>query len=145
MYLYYFSKNSMDVAVLEVDQGSIATISELCSPSIIAITRIIGDNDTRNMAPVAFIEQFLKLVKAGTHVVSADQSKENLQVMADICAQKGAIWDMPIRKLAPLEYPFEQLHGRCAALAERIADTLFGSGIRQVADVEFSAHGYLPR
>ena len=28
---------------------------------------------------------------------------------------------MPIRKLAPLTYPFEQLHGRCAALAERIA------------------------
>ena len=27
---------------------------------------------------------------------------------------------MPIRKLAPLAYPFEQLHGRCAALAERI-------------------------
>jgi folylpolyglutamate synthase/dihydropteroate synthase len=28
---------------------------------------------------------------------------------------------MPIRKLAPLAYPYEQLHGRCAALAERIA------------------------
>jgi len=27
---------------------------------------------------------------------------------------------MPIRKLVPLSYPFEQLHGRCAALAERI-------------------------
>src|SRR5688572_29038421 len=32
-----------------------------------------------------------------------------------------------------------------AAFAERIAHALFGHGIRQVADVEFSAHGYLPR
>jgi folylpolyglutamate synthase/dihydropteroate synthase len=31
---------------------------------------------------------------------------------------------MPIRKLTVLPYPFEQLHGRCAALAERIA-TIF--------------------
>ena len=30
---------------------------------------------------------------------------------------------MPIRKIAPLAYPYEQLHGRCAALAERIAQT----------------------
>ena len=29
---------------------------------------------------------------------------------------------MPICKLAALAYPFEQLHGRCAALAERIAE-----------------------
>ena len=30
---------------------------------------------------------------------------------------------MPIRKIAPLPYPYEQLHGRCATLAERIAST----------------------
>jgi folylpolyglutamate synthase/dihydropteroate synthase len=33
----------------------------------------------------------------------------------------GAQWAMPIRKLAALNYPFEQLHGRCAALAERVS------------------------
>jgi hypothetical protein len=52
--------------------------------------------------------------------VSADQSKLNLQTMQDIVTEKGGEWAMPIRKLAPLAYPFEQLHGRCAALAERI-------------------------
>ena len=41
--------------------------------------------------------------------------------MQDITTEKKAHWAMPIRKLATLEYPFEQLHGRCAALAERIA------------------------
>jgi folylpolyglutamate synthase/dihydropteroate synthase len=40
--------------------------------------------------------------------------------MLEMVKEKGGIWGMPIRKLAPLNYPFEQLHGRCAALAERI-------------------------
>ena len=38
---------------------------------------------------------------------------------------------MPIRKLAPLPYPFEQLHGRCAALAERIAQIYVNSLLRK--------------
>ena len=41
--------------------------------------------------------------------------------MQELVKAKGGIWSMPIRKLATLPYPFEQLHGRCAALAERIA------------------------
>ena len=40
--------------------------------------------------------------------------------MAEQVASRQGLWEMPIRKLAPLSYPFEQLHGRCAALAERI-------------------------
>jgi folylpolyglutamate synthase/dihydropteroate synthase len=42
--------------------------------------------------------------------------------MLDITERNGGVWAMPIRKLAPLKYPFEQLHGRCAALAERIGE-----------------------
>ena len=41
--------------------------------------------------------------------------------MNDLTEAQGGHWAMPIRKLAPLAYPFEQLHGRCAALAERVA------------------------
>ena len=41
--------------------------------------------------------------------------------MAEMTEKAGAQWAMPIRKLVALSYPFEQLHGRCAALAERIA------------------------
>lgn len=41
--------------------------------------------------------------------------------MLEMVKAKKATWAMPIRKLATLTYPFEQLHGRCAALAERIA------------------------
>lgn len=121
MGLVYFHKNSVDVAILEVGKSLIKTVSALCSPMIVGITRVIADTQKNDDAPAAYIEQFLELVKAKAHVVSADQSKANLQIMADITATKGGTWDMPIRKLAPLEYPFEQLHGRCAALAERIA------------------------
>jgi folylpolyglutamate synthase/dihydropteroate synthase len=44
--------------------------------------------------------------------------------MQDLVEARGGVWQMPIRKLIMLHYPFEQLHGRCAALAERIA-TIF--------------------
>ena len=37
-------------------------------------------------------------------------------MMQEITKQKGGVWAMPIRKLLHLAYPFEQLHGRCAAL-----------------------------
>ena len=60
-------------------------------------------------------------------MVSADQSKLNLQVMHDLVKEKNGVWSMPIRKLAALPYPFEQLHGRCAALAERISQTYVNS------------------
>ncbi len=120
MALLYFKNNDVDVALLEVNQSGPADATNICSPKIAAITRI-----TDTEAPHAskdLIENILSIVKAGTHVVSADQSKLNLQVIQEIVTQeKDAQWAMPIRKLANLAYPLEQLHGRCAALAERIA------------------------
>ena len=41
--------------------------------------------------------------------------------MEDTTKERGAQFAMPVRKLATLPYPFEQLHGRSAALAERLA------------------------
>ena len=72
-----------------------------------------------NLAPV--ITEMMGIVKQNTWIVSGDQSKNNLQLMNDLTEAQGGHWAMPIRKLAPLAYPFEQLHGRCAALAERLA------------------------
>ncbi len=117
MALVYFAHNKAEVALLEVSEHYVETL-KICSPKILAITRITPDdvNSTQEK-----IEKTLEGVKAGTWTVSADQSKLNLQVMLDIVTNKGGEWAMPIRKLAPLNYPFEQLHGRCAALAERIA------------------------
>ena len=89
----------------------------LAAAETLGFTPTSHDEETARPA----INALLSNVKPGTHVVSADQSKLNLQVMLELVEARGGVWDMPIRKLIPLEYPFEQLHGRCAALAERIS------------------------
>jgi dihydrofolate synthase/folylpolyglutamate synthase len=122
MALLYFKNSNVDVAVLEVNSAGVNHPANICNTKIAAITRITDDKiDESETASTQVLQEFLGIVKSGTHVVCADQSKLNLQEMATLVEQKGAIWSMPIRKLAPLAYPFEQLHGRCAALAERIA------------------------
>lgn len=120
MALLYFKSNNADVALLEVYQGKASDATNICTPKIIAVTRVTLDNATPQITE-ARIKEILSIVKAQTHVIAADQSKLNLQTMQTITQEKGGTWAMPIRKLAPLVYPFEQLHGRCAALAERIA------------------------
>lgn len=86
---------------------------------IAAVTRIVPN--TSNDDTLAAFSNIMTSLTSQTHFVSADQNKQNLQIMHQLVEAKGSNWSMPIRKLAPLAYPFEQLHGRCAALAERIA------------------------
>lgn len=124
MALLYFEKNNVDVALLEATEESDCDPVNICSPKILAITRITNDQATENDRSIEdAITSITSMVKEGTHVVSADQSKLSLQAILDTIKPLGGIWGMPIRKLAPLAYPFEQLHGRCAALAERIGQT----------------------
>jgi len=118
MALLYFHQNNVDVAILEVSRIGTSDATAICTPKIAAITRVTAEKEE---ATKEFIQDVLSIVKPGTHVVSADQSKINLQVMHELVEKKNGVWSMPIRKLAALSYPFEQLHGRCAALAERVA------------------------
>lgn len=118
MALLHFKNSKVDVALLEVASNHSSDAVTICAPKIAAITRVAESTDTLQNKT---IDDLLSMVKPDTHVVSADQSKINLQYMQDATEAKGSQWAMPIRKLAPLSYPFEQLHGRCAALAERIA------------------------
>ena len=122
MALMYFNKSNVDVAILETSDNDLPKATTICSPNVAGITRIAeGASPATNKAAHEVVERVLSLVKPNTHVISADQSKLNLQTMQKIAESKGGVWSMPIRKLAALPYPFEQLHGRCAALAERIA------------------------
>ncbi len=123
MALVYFKGQGVDVALMEVDRGGTTNATALCTPKVAAITRITSEsgNNDESETLTATMHDMLGIVKPGTYVVSADQSKIQLQAMHEVVKEKGGIWCMPIRKLAPLAYPFEQLHGRCAALAERIA------------------------
>ncbi len=129
MALVYFKQSNVDVAILEVHENGPADATNICSSKIVAITRIIDPQASPNAKSTdkALIQEILSIVKPGAIVVSADQSKLNLQTMQDIVIEKNGDWAMPIRKLAPLAYPFEQLHGRCAALAERITSIYINS------------------
>jgi dihydrofolate synthase/folylpolyglutamate synthase len=129
MALVYFKQSNVDVAILEVNENGPSDATNICSSKIVAITRIIDPQASPNAKSTdeALIQEILSIVKPGAIVVSADQSKLNLQTMQNIVVAKNAEWAMPIRKLAPLAYPFEQLHGRCAALAERITSVYINS------------------
>lgn len=119
--LLHFKKANVDVALLEVSNITIDPVM-ICNPKVMAITRITEEKALAS--DKALKEQFSLLTQSitdSTWVVSADQSKLNLKVMSDTIQEKGGHWAMPIRKLVPLAYPFEQLHGRAAALAERTA------------------------
>jgi len=121
MALLHFKNNDVDIAFLESKTSSISDPVNICHPNILAITRITSDqNKPEDPITQQMIDEIIEMVKPDTHVVSADQSKLSLQVIQEKVKEVDGIWGMPIRKLAPLEYPYEQLHGRCAALAERI-------------------------
>lgn len=122
MGLLYFKQNNADVVLVEMSNNNRAVLSSIFEPKIAAITRITDEKtDAEVKINQELINDVLTVVKKGSHVVSADQSKLNLQYMQEAIEKNGASWAMPIRKLAYLPYPFEQLHGRCAALAERVA------------------------
>lgn len=118
MALVYFTQQNADVMVLEANEFNQYNALSLCHAAIVGITRATSDNQAMISTVVS---QALEYVKEGSHVACADQSKLSLQTMLDITNSKKGVWHMPTRKLAQLNYPLEQLHGRCAALAERIA------------------------
>lgn len=122
MALHHFATQKVDVALLEVTQFDQFDPISICTPLICAITRITDyATDASDDVVRQRVEHVARLMKKGSWIISADQSKLSLQIMEALAEQKGAQWAMPIRKLAAMKYPYEQLFGRCAALAERIA------------------------
>lgn len=120
--LVTFINQAVNVAVLEVDEGGTFNAANICHAKIATITRVTplnADQSEAQLLPV--IRDVLGIVKKDTFVISGDQSKNSLQAMHDLTVEHKGQWVMPIRKLAGLPYPFEQLHGRCGALAERVA------------------------
>lgn len=121
--LLYFKDKNVDVALCELTYNGTWDPITICKPLVHAITRLTeGESDELSEDQAdTLISDMMTPVSKDCWVVSADQSKMNLQIIQKYTSDKQAQWAMPIRKLATLAYPFEQLHGRCAALAERIA------------------------
>lgn len=122
MGLLYFKNSSVDVALIEVSDGGLTNVASICNPKVLAVTRV-SDHETEPDMKVtkSLIENICGLIKEGTFVVSGDQNKANLHLIQDYTKTHKGLWVMPIRKLASLPYLFQQIHGRCASLAERIA------------------------
>jgi folylpolyglutamate synthase/dihydrofolate synthase len=120
--LCYFKAQKVDVALLEIHEGGQYDATNICHAKIATITRITSTQAFSSPEKLkAALEETMGIVKEGTWLVSGDQIKAHLQLMETMTKEQKGNWAMPIRKLAQLPYPFEQLHGRCAALAERIA------------------------
>lgn len=120
--LRYFEIEKVEVALLEVGVGGCFDATNACNPKISAITRIAHDHTDilgDDLEKVTY--EMMGIAKKDCWIVSAEQSKIRLQKMKKWAEVNGAKWVMPIRKLSPLPYIFEQLFGRSASLAERIA------------------------
>lgn len=94
---------------------------QLLSPKIIGITHLLPEQ--KDFKPL------LKNITPTTFIIASEQNKINLQNLHLEVATKKAQWVMPVRKIAPLPYPHEQLHGKYATLAERIAFTYISNFI----------------
>lgn len=121
--LQFFHENNVDVAVMEVYNGGISDPVNIMPSQVVTITRVTPAEGESDEIIAASVKEMMGIVKKGTTITCGDQNKATLQLLQRMTEEQNGIWAMPIRKLANLPYPFEQLHGRCAALAERIAQT----------------------
>jgi len=118
MALIFFKENNVDVALFE-NAGTFQLDPVIyLQAKITAITRVVPY--TKNDDISIIFKNITTVINPSTYVVCADQNKLNLHIIQQMTESKGGEWYMPIRKLTPLVYPLEQIHGRCSALAEKI-------------------------
>ncbi|MCX5924418.1 MAG: hypothetical protein NTZ68_03280 [Candidatus Dependentiae bacterium] len=117
MALIYFNDQKVDLAVFEQEDMVERDPVTICTPFILGISRIV-QNSPESIRQK--IDNIIDHISTQTHVISANQSTLFLLKMEQRTIEKNGVWVMPIRKVAPLAYPFEQLFGRSAALADRI-------------------------
>ncbi len=120
--LLHFKAEGVQVALISTGIGGAKDATSAFNPKIMALTKATeGTNlQSEDYADKTAFE-IMSAAKEGSWFVSAEQSKIRLQKMKKFAESKGLHWAMPVRKLAPLPYIFEQLYGRYASLAERIA------------------------
>lgn len=121
--MLHFKAEGVNVALVGTGVGGRLDATAAFSPKIMALTKVAesinGESKEDEIDQTAF--EIMGAAKKGAWFVSAEQSKIRLQKMKSFAEESGFLWAMPIRKLAPLPYIFEQLYGRYASLAERIA------------------------
>jgi dihydrofolate synthase/folylpolyglutamate synthase len=119
--LSIFAKEGISLGLLEVGIGGRLDATAIYTPRICAITKIAKKHLEQlggDLDEVAY--EMMGVAKPGSWLISAEQSKLRLQKMKSFAENKNFQWSMPIRKLSPLPYIYEQLFGKEASLAERI-------------------------
>lgn len=119
--LLIFEKEGATISLVEVGIGGKNDATSGLNSIICAITKIsqklslcLGDD----LDKVSY--EMMEVAKPGCWLISAEQSKLRLQKMKACAESAGYLWSMPVRKLSPLPYIYEQLFGKEASLAERI-------------------------
>lgn len=120
--MLYAVRQEASVAMIEVARGGQFDLTAICAPKITVVTRVAediwGDAGGNDLDAVA--KELTTMSHKDAWFVAAEQSKVRLQKMKNWVIERGGQWAMPIRKLAPLPYVYEQLFGRVASLGERI-------------------------
>jgi len=119
--LLLFEKEGVNVALVEVGIGGRLDATAALEPIICAVTKVTKKCTAllgENLDEVSY--EMMAVAKPGCWIISAEQSKLRLQKMKTFAEQHNYLWSMPVRKLSPLPYIYEQLFGREASLAERI-------------------------
>ena len=133
MALILFTEKKVELAIFAQDDLINKDPVSICSPIILAIPKIteldtkptsgLKDSVIDTSSIDLMIDNIINNIAKKTYVISSDQNKLSLKTIAEKTKQKNGVWTMSIRKVAPLSYPFEQLSGRYAALADRIVQT----------------------
>ncbi len=120
--LVIFQKEGINTAVIEVGIGGKLDATAVLRPLICAITKVTPKDAGilgKDLDNVAY--EMMGVCTPGSWCISAEQSKLKLQKMKAFAEGNSYQWSMPIRKLSPLPYIYEQLFGKEASMAERIA------------------------
>lgn len=130
--LIYFKAEGIQVALISTGLGGKNDCTAAFNPKIMALTKVSNSTASQEQEDENDQKAFeiMGAAKKDCWFVSAEQSKIRLQKMKALAEESGFYWAMPIRKLAPLPYIFEQLYGKYASLAERIAQ-IYSEEIKQ--------------
>jgi dihydrofolate synthase/folylpolyglutamate synthase len=130
--LIYFKAEGVHAALISTGIGGKHDCTAGLNPKIMALTKVSNNTTVQSKEDEIDKQAFeiMGAAKPDCWFVSAEQSKIRLQKMKTLAEKEGFFWAMPIRKLAPLPYIFEQLYGKYASLAERIAQ-IYSEEIKQ--------------
>lgn len=115
-----FEEMGVSVAIFETSKGGKYDALAAFKPLIVAITKItIQDKDVAGKDLDDVAVDYMGIAKKGSWIISAEHSKLRLKKMKEYALENGLKWEMPVRKLAPLPYIYEQIYGKQASLAEK--------------------------